>query len=373
MTAVAHHDLDRLELFEADIHRQSTVLADGAAALRDGAAEIARGIGRTPPRVYLVGSGDSLDGAIAARPVWESVLGIPTEAIASMSFSTSVVERAPEGSLVVVLSQSGKVSRAVEAVRVARGRGLPTVAITANGSSPLAAEPTSATWVFGFTKLGAIPGTTSYALGALAFMELACALARGSSDVAGVRSSIDGLPDLIARAVDTAAPLAESHAAAMERSLPVLAISYGAVLSSARFTVRKLLELTQLVALWQETEEYAHDEYSLVDERFRVMQFAPPDRGHARNVEIARYLRRLGSHVAVVTEGRGVAELEGFADLVYPMPDCEAFLRPMIYSVPGQLLSVKAARKVGGSLYGMAERVHREDGDPQIYESEILT
>lgn len=370
MTAVAHHDLDRLDLFEADIRRQSTVLADGAMALRDGSAEIARALAGRPPRAYLVGSGDSLDGAIAARPVWESVCGIPTEAIASMTFSTSEVERAPEGSLVVVLSQSGKVSRAVEAVRAARRRGLPTVAITASGSSPLAGEPTSATWVFGFEKLGAIPGTTSYALGALAFMELACAFAPGPAATA-VRSSIDGVPDLIAEAVANVDPVAERHATAMERSLPVLAIGYGPVLSSARFTVRKLLELTQLVTLWQETEEYAHDEYSLVDERFRVMQFAPPDRGHTRNIEIARYLRRLGSHIAVVTEGAGVPALEGFADLVYPMPDCDAFVRPLVYAVPGQLLSVKTARRVGGSLYGMAERVHREDGDPQIYESEI--
>ena len=35
---------------------------------------------------------------------------------------------------------------------------------------------------------------------------------------------------------------------AMAREHPVLALGYGPVLASARFTVRKLLELTQLFA-----------------------------------------------------------------------------------------------------------------------------
>ena len=125
------------------------------------------------------------------------------------------------------------------------------------------------------------------------------------------------------------------------------------------------------MALWQETEEYAHDEYSLVDERFRVVEFAPPDRGGTRNLEIARYLRRLDAHLAVITEQSGAESYGPLADVVYALPPCPPAIRPMIYAVPGQVLSLVAARRIGGSLYGMAERIHREDGDPQIYESGI--
>jgi hypothetical protein len=47
-------------------------------------------------------------------------------------------------------------------------------------------------------------------------------------------------------------------------------------------------------------------------------------------------------------------------------------LTPLVYAVPGQILSLAVARRVGGSMYGAADPVHGEDGDPQIYASGII-
>jgi glucosamine--fructose-6-phosphate aminotransferase (isomerizing) len=367
-----HHDAEGLTLIEEDIDRQASVLRAGAGALREAAGDIVEAIPRPPSRVYLIGCGDSLDAGIAARFVWESMFPFPVEAVPAMTFATSVVDLAPAGSLVVALSQSGKVSRVVEAVRAAAGRGLSTVTITANGSSALAQEPSDATWVIDFEKVGAVPGTTSHLLGIAALYELGCALAVEAVQAGAVRDALDLLPDLVDEAVRRSRPIADRHAASIDRDHPFLALGYGPSMSSARFTVRKLLELTQLIALSQETEEYAHDEYSLVDERFRVMLFAPPGAGANRSGEVATYLRRLGVHLSIVTSD-GTRQDQGVADVVYSLPDAPAPLMPLVYAVPGQLLSVASGRRVGGSLYGMAERVHREDGDPQIYESEIAS
>lgn len=361
-----------LDLMERDIRRQSRVIGEGRQGLRAAADDAAARIGTDHARAYLVGCGDSLDDGIAARYVWERLAPVPVEAVPAMTFSTRIVDAAPRGSLVVALSQSGKVSRVIEAVRAARARGLKTVTITAFPNSPLAAEPSDATWIMEFEKLGSIPGTTSHLVGALALYELGCALAADAGQASRIRSEIDLAADLCAKVVDIAWPLAEAHAATLERDAPVLAIGYGPALSSAKFTIRKILETTQLVALWQETEEYAHDEYSLVDRRFKVLQFAPPDRGLTRSREIAGYLRRLQSHLAVVTDGDAVEMFTSSADLVYALPSMPASLAPLLYAVPGQILSVLGARRLGGSLYGMAEQVHREDGDPQIYESDIV-
>lgn len=88
---------------------------------------------------------------------------------------------------------------------------------------------------------------------------------------------------------------------------------------------------------------------------------------------MAGYLQRLGVHLSVVTSEADAERYATVADLVYPIPACPDALMPLLYSIPGQLLSVATARRVGGSLYGMAERVHKVDGDPQIYESEIAS
>jgi glucosamine--fructose-6-phosphate aminotransferase (isomerizing) len=369
----AHADPAGLDLIEADVRREAATVGTAVAVLRDEAEDLRAALPIAPTRVYLIGCGDSFDGGIAARYVWEGLASVPVEAVPAMTFATSVVELAPEGSLVVALSQSGKVSRVIEGVRAARARGLATATITASAASPLAAEPADARWTIDFQKVGAVPGTTSHLLGALAFAELGCAFAQ---DVAGrdrVRGELDGLGALIERGIEACEPVAASHVAAIERDLPFLLLGYGPTLSSARFTVRKLLELTQLVTMWQETEEYAHDEYSLVDPRFRVLQFCPPDRGLGRSVEVAGYLRRLGVHLAIVTDEAAESGFSEIADLVYVLPDAPASVAPFLYCLPGQLLALAAARRVGGSLYGMAERVHREDGDPQIYESVIAS
>lgn len=366
-----HHDADGIELMASDIERQPDVLAGSIPTLRKAAGDVAAKI-PPPSRAFLIGCGDSLDAGIAARYVWEELLRIPVEAVPAMTFATSIAPLAPADSLVVALSQSGKVSRVVEGIRAARRHGLATVAITANAGSPLAQEPADATWLIDFLKLGAIPGTTSHLVGAAAVLELGAAYApedRGSA----VRRELDALPGMVREAIEASRGPVERQAAALSRDRPFLALGFGAVLSSARFTVRKLLELTQLVALWQETEEYAHDEYSLVDERFRVMLFAPPGIGERRNTEIARYLRRLRVHLTVVTSTPAAGAYEAFADEIVALPDTPASLVPLVYAIPGQLLSVTAARHLGGSLYGMAEQVHREDGDPHIYESEVVT
>ena len=102
------------------------------------------------------------------------------------------------------------------------------------------------------------------------------------------------------------------------------------------------------------------------------MQFCPTDRGMTRNVEVARFLRRLGVHL----ERRGGRRRRpiaygALADLVYPIPSGPASLAPLL--TRSQVNAEPRRRPtMGGSLYGMAERVHQEDGDPQIYESEII-
>jgi glucosamine--fructose-6-phosphate aminotransferase (isomerizing) len=356
---------DGLDLMTSDIERQAGVIRSALPAIRAAATSVAREIEERPARAYLVGCGDSLDAGIAARGEWERLLGIPVEAVPAMTFSMSRVDEAPAGSLVVALSQSGRVSRVIEAVRAARARGLRTVAVTASPSSPLGGEPADARLVIPFQKLGPIPGTTSHLLGTLAMYELGCALADdGAADA--LLLALDEVADAAESAAERTWSLATEHAEAFTGDTRLLALGYGAGLAPARYATRKFLETSQIVALWQETEEYAHDEYSLVDDSFQVVQFSPPDRGLGRSLEIARYLQRLDVGLAVVTT-EGTGDRFRGAGTVYELPRTALSVAPIVYAVVGQILGV------GGSLYGMAERVHREDGDPQIYESALVS
>ena len=92
-----------------------------AAFLHDKPREIFASIQReivvnfVPSRIYLVGCGDSWSSGLAAFPAFESYTGIPTTPCQSMLFSRYLVHSAPKESLVILISNSGKVSRTIEA------------------------------------------------------------------------------------------------------------------------------------------------------------------------------------------------------------------------------------------------------------------
>ncbi len=360
-----------LELLRTDIDRQADLLADNIPTLRADARRATTAIGSAFPRIYLVGCGDSLNAGMATQLLWERLTGVPVEAIAAMTFSRYAVETAPPGSLVVTLSQSGTVQRVVEAVRVARQRGLTTLVLTGKPGSPLGQEPADVTMPFAFPKLGFVPGTTSYAVALAANLELAAAFSRDEHAADAVRDEVDGLPDLIAASRSVVWPIAERHVAAFEKSSSVLVLGSGPNLATACFTARKFFEVPQLLTIAQETEEYAHDEFSIVDEAFRVLLYAPADRGLGRSIEIANRLRQLGTHLAVITDVSVQDAFSASADVVYPMPSVCADLAPITYALPSQVLAYLLGKHLGGSYYHISEPMHALIGDDQIYESAI--
>ena len=95
---------------------------------------------KPPSRVYLVGCGDSWYCGMATRLAFEAWSGVPTEAMQALEFSRYSCAYAPKDALVVGISNSGRVSRTVEAVMMARARGIRTASGTSAPDSPIAQE-----------------------------------------------------------------------------------------------------------------------------------------------------------------------------------------------------------------------------------------
>jgi glucosamine--fructose-6-phosphate aminotransferase (isomerizing) len=81
-------------------------------------------------KVYLTGCGDSYFAALAAHFFFERVTGLDVEPIEAMEFSRYAVKYMPTNSLVLGISNSGRVSRTTEAIIQARKRGAYTIALT---------------------------------------------------------------------------------------------------------------------------------------------------------------------------------------------------------------------------------------------------
>lgn len=124
-------------LHDTDL-RFRQLIADVDAQVRETITpELARRLGR----VYLTGCGDSYFAALAARLFYDRYVGLPVEPVEGMEFSRYVAPyTVMEDALVVVISNSGRVSRTVEAALQSRRRGATTIAATAYADRPLAQE-----------------------------------------------------------------------------------------------------------------------------------------------------------------------------------------------------------------------------------------
>src|SRR5438445_744992 len=118
-------------------------------------------ISERPSRVYLTGCGDSWYCGMATRFAFEEWAGIATEPSQAMEFSRYLVHHAPTDALVVAISNSGRVSRTIEAVKRADQRGIETLAGTADMASGIARAARFAVDL-GYAERRFAPGTSSY-------------------------------------------------------------------------------------------------------------------------------------------------------------------------------------------------------------------
>lgn len=357
------------ELLAADIRRQPGLLAERLSFLRQGAEEACAHLSR-PTRVYLVACGDGLSAGLAVHFTWERLLGCPVEAVPAMTFSRYSVENAQPGALVVLISQSGKVVRMLEALACAQRHGLAVLVVTSNPDSPLACLATgSPIFNLGFTRVGFVPGTSAYTYTLAALFELAGALSRNTSLAEDVHQQIERLPQALTSAVESAWQSVEEFSQRLDKNQVVFILGSGPAYGTAHYTMRKLFEICQVRATLLETEEYAHDAYYAMDARTPAVLFAPPDAGFRRCAEAAAYIAGAGCPLTVISSPEQQSHFAKHGIVFVGLPSSSPLESTLTYAVAAQALACLAGRHLGGSFYACADPERYASGDAQIYES----
>lgn len=123
----------------------------------------------------------------------------------------------------------------------------------------------------------------------------------------------------------------------------------------------------------QESEEYAHDQYSIVGEGYAVLMCCPPGAAASRDDEILISLANLKASVAVITDETRILPERGKPTWRYDVAaGLDEPLTPLLYSLPAQVYAYEIAKLVGGSFYAFADEMHLRDGDNLIYASAMV-
>lgn len=330
------------------------LMAELLPALRQKAAAlVADSRLRDAKKLVLVGCGDSYCAALAARPAFAELTELDAEVAYAIDIARSYSRRAltrHPGTVYVFISNSGAVSRMVEAALRITDMGGTVLAITGNERSPLYGV-SSLALTMEIPRLCGGPGMRSYAASVMALYALAVELAREPEDRAqaeGLWQQLLALPPIL----DEMMPLWHKQAAVIAPQLASARafefIGTAGDYANSFFAYAKELETLGLPASAHNTEDWLHMNYFISDvEGTATFQFVRRGHGgYSRSCELRDVAAEMGRPLVVLTD-----EPEESKDAVWHMSlpaGEEPLLDPLTGYLPVSLAVGHLAQLLGG-------------------------
>ena len=324
--------------------------------------------------IYTAGCGDSFYAGLACEMAFARFCQLPVKALSAMQFARYEVDRLSQHAVLFGISNSGHVSRSIEAVGLARAAGADTIAITGNGASGIAREAAAAVAV-AIPAMGRSPGIRSYTVQLLSL--LLCALRLGelrqtisAADAMAWRQQLRDVAACMEATIqatdDRARQVAERFGAAEHWVFMGSGPSY----ATALFIAAKLVESCGANAWAQDIEEWAHIQFFNRQEHTPTCVIVPPGRSVDRVLELLPYVKGIGRPTLAVASSAQLL-LPTQADVVLPVPQAvpEVF-SALVYCLAGELLAYYLA-EVQEAEFFQATRSFRSSGD-RLRESHTL-
>ena len=303
---------------------------------------------RALQRVVFVACGTAFHAATIGRTMVERLAGLPAEVDLASEFRYRDAIVGPE-TLVVAVSQSGETADTLGAVKAARIKGCPILAITNVVGSALTREATGVLSMHAGPEIG-VASTKAFATMIVAVYLLGLWLGRQRNAITAedVKKRIHDLVE-IPRLVEKTLEL-DGQISALARELAhardFLYLGRGVQYPIALEGALKLKEISYIHAEGYAGGEMKHGPIALIADALPVVALVVRDGSYERmlgNLEEVR--ARDGLVVAVAHAGdRNVASK---AKHVIEVPPCAELLAPLITVVPLQLLAYHIAVRLG--------------------------
>lgn len=291
------------------------------------AADLAR---REVRHVVIAARGTSDHAAIYAQYVFGVRHRLPVGLATPSVVSLYGVAPDLRDALVIGISQSGESPDIAAVVAAARSQGAPTIAITNEPASPLAAAA-ERTIALGAGPERAIAATKTYTSQLLAIASLSAAMTGDEADTL----ALETLPQTLAAAL-TAEPEIERIAADQAGSDRALVVARGFEYATAREWALKLKELGHVFADPYSAADVRHGPLALVEPGVPVLAVARDGAAAEDMVALLERLRDdLGAEAMVIGD---VPAALGLARWAVPLPTAiPEWVGPIVSIVPGQL------------------------------------
>ncbi|WP_165230910.1 glutamine--fructose-6-phosphate transaminase (isomerizing) [Aquisphaera insulae] len=298
-------------------------------------------------RIVFAACGTSWHAALVGEYLIERLADLPVEVEYASEFR---YRNAPldDRTLVFVLSQSGETADTLGALREARRRGHPTLAIVNTVGSTIAREADGGIYLHAGPEVG-VASTKAFSAQVAVLTMLALHLARlrhlSFADGTAILEAIQSVPDLIGEVLRTE-PRIDEAAALMTEARNALYLGRDIHFPVALEGALKLKEISYLHAEGYPTAEMKHGPIALVDRETPCVFVAPKGSLHAKTLSNVEEVK--ARHGVIVSVGTaGDEALAALSDVFLPIPEAPEVIQPLLAVVPLQLLAYHVARRRG--------------------------
>ncbi len=307
---------------------------------------------KTLDRLTITACGTAFYAGLAAKYWFERHARLPTEVDIASEFRYREAPL-PKNGLAIVVSQSGETADTLAALRYCKSQGQHTLAIINVPESTIARKSELVLRTYAGPEIG-VASTKAFTcqLAALACLAILAGKLRGTVSRA---QEIELVGALIEAPRHMAEILKEEkHIAAVAREIAhardVLFLGRGINYPIALEGALKLKEISYIHAEGYAAGELKHGPIALIDENVPVIVIAPRDELYEKTVSNMEEVAARGGKIVLLTDDRGRASNAQKAFRRIRVPQAHAFISPLLYAVPVQLLAYHAAVFIGTDI-----------------------
>lgn len=297
-------------------------------------------------RLTLVACGTAFYACHVAKYWFEQIARIPVEIDVASEFRYREAPM-PEGGVALFVSQSGETLDTLEALRYCKRQGQKIISIVNTIESTIERESDMVLHTLAGPEIG-VASTKAFTtqLTTLACLVLAAAAKKGAIDAkaAGEMSdSLRQLPSLVNSVLQDTALTIEKLSREIAEARDVLYLGRGAMYPIALEGALKLKEISYIHAEGYAAGEMKHGPIALIDDKVPVVVLAPHDKLFEKTASNVQETIARGGQVLLFTDRDGLTQLGRGCRWSVRMPVSDAFVAPILYVIPVQLLAYHVA------------------------------
>ncbi|MDP8995584.1 MAG: glutamine--fructose-6-phosphate transaminase (isomerizing) [Pseudomonadota bacterium] len=300
-------------------------------------------------RIAIVACGSSSYAALTAKYWFEKVARLSTEVDVSSEFRYREAPLSKNG-LAIVISQSGETADTLAALRYCKAQGQHTIGIVNVPESTISREVELVIRTYAGPEIS-VASTKGFTcqLAALACLALLAGKIRGTLSAEQEREYVTALieaPRHMTQALKEEKNIA-AVAQEISKSRDVLFLGRGINYAMALEGALKLKELSYIHAEGYAAGELKHGPIALVDEHVPVIVIAPRDELYEKTISNMEEVAARGGKIVLITDDKAHKQNAHKTFRHIHVPHAHAFISPLIYAIPVQLLAYHAAMFIG--------------------------